>query len=287
MIHIPVLKKEVLQYLDPKPNQNFIDCTAGEGGHLSAILEKTAPQGKVLAIDHTPEILKRIKPHSRLITVCDNFVNLKKIVEQEKVGPIQGILFDLGISSWHLEESKRGFSFLKDEELDMRHNPSSQRTKAQDLINQQSATEIERILKDYGEEPFARNIAQNIVKQRPLETTFQLVKIIKESVPEWYRRRRIHYATRTFQALRIAVNQELANLEEVLPQAQKVLASKGKLVIISFHSLEDRIIKNFFRNQAKEGLLKIITKKPIIASQEEKTINPRARSAKLRVAIKP
>ena len=294
-MHMPVLQKEVLEYLDPKPNENFIDCTAGEGGHALAALEKNGPRGKVLGIEIDLELYKKLKEDclkwqfkQRLIPVNDSYTNLKEIVGREKFKNISGILFDLGMSSWHLEESKRGFSFQQNEPLDMRYSPQSPLT-AKKILNYYSASEIERILKEYGEEQFAQSIAKNIVeirKFKPIQTTPQLVEIIKRAVPSWYQHRKIHFATKTFQALRIAVNDELNNLKNVLPQALKILKPEGRLVVISFHSLEDRIVKNFFRENSKENLIKILTKKPIKPTVEEIKINPRSRSAKLRASLK-
>ena len=295
MVHIPVLQKEVLEYLDPKPNENFIDATIGNAGHTLTILERNIPAGKVLGIDADPEIIKNTKYSiqntvykNRVILVCDNFANLKEIVKQEKFKSVQGILFDLGMSSWHLEESGRGFSFLKNESLDMRYNPRNPLTAAR-IVNYYSSQEIEKILKDYGEERFAKKIAQKIIeirKIKPIETTSQLAEIVKSATPHWYHRKKIHPATRTFQAIRIAVNDELNNLERALPQTLEILKPGGRLAVISFHSLEDRIIKNFLKEKAKENILKILTKKPIKPSLGEIKINPRSRSAKLRAAQK-
>lgn len=327
-MHIPVLQKEVLQCLNPKPNENFIDCTIGEGGHTLAILEKTAPKGKVLGIEWDPELYNQLREKclrwhlkQRLILVNDSFTSLKEIVKREKFGPVSGILFDLGMSSWHLEESGRGFSFLKNEPLIMRYdwkktkslllhsNELSTRNDltAAKIVNGWPESEIERILKEYGQERFAKIIAREIVNSRklkPIKTTFQLVEIIKKVVPGWYRRQPIHSATRTFQALRIAVNDELNNLEKALPQALDVLKPGvrrdkfllsprspdrelgGRLAIISFHSLEDKIVKNFYRGQSSANKLKVLTKKPVRPSKEEIKINPRSRSAKLRAVIK-
>ena len=289
-MHIPVLQKEVIQYLDPKPNQNFIDCTIGEGGHSLAITERISPNGRVLGIDWSPELTQELKTKNNLVLVCDNFVNLRSVVEKYKFKPIQGILFDLGMSSWHLEESGKGFSFQREEPLDMRYNLQNQLT-AEKILNYWSKFEIEKILKEYGEEKFARQIAKVIIEERkikPIKNTLQLVEIIKKAVPKRYLHQKIHFATRTFQALRIAVNDELSNLKKALPQALEILKSKGKLLVISFHSLEDRIVKNFFKQQTREGLpkIKILTKKPIGPSIEEIKINPRSRSAKLRAAQK-
>jgi len=294
-IHIPVLQKEILEYLDPKSNQSFIDCTIGEGGHAFAILEKIEPNGKILGIDFDPEIIKNLKLkiqglklNQRIILVCDNFVNLKEIIKKERLGPISGILFDLGMSSWHLEESGRGFSFLRNEPLDMRYNPQNPLT-AEKIVNYYSELEISKILKEYAKERFAKKIAKEIVSSRKIKsikTTFDLVKIIKEATPGWYHRRKIHFATKTFQALRIVVNDELNNLRKVLLQAIEILEPEGRLVVISFHSLEDRIVKNFLREKAKAKLLKILFKKPIKPTKIEIKINPRSRSAKLRAGEK-
>ena len=283
-MHIPVLQKEVLQYLDPKPNENFIDATIDGGGHTAAILEKIKPNGKVLGIEIDPEIYQKLKSKNldRLVLTNDSYVNLKSILEKNHFRPVNGILFDLGMSSWHLEESGRGFTFMKDEPLDMRYSLENNLT-AEKIINNYSQEEIEKILKEYGEERFARRIAKRIIKERPIKTTLQLVEIIKRVVPG---RTKINPATRTFQALRIAVNDELNNLRKVLPQTIEVLAPGGKIVIISFHSLEDRIVKNFFREEARKGPLRILTKKPVRPSKEEIKINPRSRSAKLRAAMK-
>jgi len=292
-MHIPVLQKEVIEYLDPKPNENFIDCTIGEGGHSLAILEKNAPKGKVLGIDVDAEVIKNTKYYiqntiykNRVVLVSDNFANLKEIVRREKFIKVCGILLDLGMSSWHLEESGRGFSFLRNEPLDMRYNLENPLT-AEKIVNYWSKSEIEKILREYGEERFAKKIAERIVESRakPIETTFQLIEIIKSVIPRKYQVGRLHPATRTFQALRIAVNDELNNLEKTLPQTINVLNRGGRLVVISFHSLEDRIVKNFYRGQTSKDL-KILTKKPIRPSREEIIKNHRSRSAKLRACQK-
>jgi len=292
-MHIPVLQKEVIEYLDPKPNENFIDCTLGFAGHTLAILEKNGPKGKVLGIDAEAEVIKNTKYYiqntkdkDRVVFACDNFVNLKEIVKREKFKNISGILFDLGMSSWHLEESGRGFSFLRNEPLDMRYNLENPLT-AEKIVSYWSKSEIEKILREYGEERFAKKIAERFIESRvkPIETTFQLIEIIKSVIPRKYQVGRLHPATRTFQALRIAVNDELNNLEKTLPQAINVLNRGGRLVVISFHSLEDRIVKNFYRSSTSINL-KVLTKKPIGPSKEEIIKNPRSRSAKLRSAIK-
>jgi len=300
-MHIPVLQKEVIKYLDPKTNENFIDCTIGGGGHALAILEKIQPNGKVLGVDWDEEIIRRLKIKNNLILVCDNFANLKKFIKKYNFENISGVLFDLGYCSWHLEESGRGFSFLRNEPLDMRYNIKSKILTAEKIVNEWSEDALERILKEYGEERYAGRIARKIIearKLRPIKTTFQLVELIKRAMPGRYHYRKIsrrkargflrdrHPATRTFQALRIAVNDELNNFKKALPQALEALEPDGKLVIISFHSLEDRIAKNFFKDRAEKGLVKILTKKPIKPSTEEIKINPRSRSAKLRACLK-
>jgi len=292
MIHIPVLKKEVIEYLNPKVNQNFIDCTVGGGGHALSILSLTDPKGKLLGIDWDKKAIDdlEIKNEKRLILVHDNFANLEEIVKEHNFQDISGVLLDLGMSSWHLEESGKGFSFQKEEPLDMRYDSNQEDSlTAEVIVNQYPQEQIENILKEYGEERFARRIAKRIVEKRrikPIKTTFQLTEIIGGIVPSWYKRKRIHFATRTFQALRIAVNNELDNLQKVLPQVIETLNPGGKIVVISFHSLEDRIVKNFFKEQKKNNSIEILTKKPIQPSLEEISINHRARSAKLRAAIK-
>jgi len=292
-IHIPVLKKEVLEFLNPKPNENFVDCTVGQAGHTIAIIEAIGPKGKVLGIDWDKENIEDLKAtaqelkiKNRLILANDNFSNLKEIVKREHFSKVSGILFDLGFSSWHIEKSGKGFSFQKKEPLDMRYNLNNSLT-AEKILNYWSFYEIKKILQDYGEEKFAENIAKKIIekrKEKEIKNTFQLVEIIKTAVPQWYIRQKIHFVTRTFQALRIAVNNELENLKKALPQALEILEVGGRLVVISFHSLEDRIVKNFFKENKEK--IKILTKKPILPSLEEIKNNSRSRSAKLRAIIK-
>jgi len=289
--HIPVLKKEVLEFLNPKHNENFIDCTVGEGGHTEAILEKIGPAGKVLGIDLDQEQIKNCRENvksERLILKNDSYANLLKIAEENRFGAVSGILADLGMSSVQLEKSKKGFSFQEDQPLDMRYSTESELT-AEEIVNEWPEEKIEEILREYGEEKFSKKIARNIVSQRKqsrIKTTFELAEIIKDATPPIYWRGRIHYATRTFQALRIAVNGELDNLEKVLPQIVSILEPGGRIAIISFHSLEDRIVKNFLRDKQKEGIIKILTKSPVTAGPEELRSNPRSRSAKLRAAVK-
>jgi len=294
-MHIPVLLKETIGYLDPKENENFIDATLGQAGHSLEILKRNGPSGKVLGIEQdqevlkaTAETLKDLGYEKRIIIVNDNFVNLKEIVERENFLKVKGIIMDLGVSSWHFEESGRGFTFLKDEPLimtlDKRKSPD-----AKEIINSWSQEDLEKIFRDFGQERFSKRIAENIVLKRkiqPIETTFELIEIIKKSVPASYERGRINPATRIFMALRIAANQELTNLENALPQSIDILDKGGKLVVISFHSLEDRLVKNIFKTREKQGTVKILTKKPVEAGSEELKINQRSRSAKLRVVQK-
>lgn len=289
--HKSVLQKEVLEYLDVKPDKNFIDAAIGQAGHTLSILEKNKPGGRVLGIELDEALYKKLLDLNiaRLYLTNESFTRLKEIVARTKFGPIDGILFDLGFCSWHLEESKRGFSFLRNEPLMMRYDGDFTALTAEGILNQWSEREIEKVLQEYGEERFARRISQRIIEERKREkikTTFQLVEIIKKAVPVWYQHKKIHFATKTFQALRIAVNDELRNLEKTLPQSLDVLEKGGRLVILSFHSLEDRIVKNYFKEQAKKGLLKILTKKPIRPTRAEIIFNPRSRSSKLRAAEK-
>jgi len=291
-MHVPVLLKEVIEYLDPHAGENFIDCTLGFAGHSKAILEKNGPSGKVLGIEWDEEKLKtkneKLKTEERLIVVNDSYANLKEIVGRENFQPVNGILLDLGMSSWDLEESGRGFSFQKDEPLDMRYSKNQDLT-AQEIINKWPEQKLAEIFRDYGQERFARNIAKKVVDirhQQPIETTFQLVEAIRKGFPRGYRFGKGHFATKTFQALRIAVNDELGNLRSVLPQAIEVLAKGGRLAVISFHSLEDRVVKNFFKEEQQKNTIKILTKKPLAPSLAETQKNPRARSAKLRAAVK-
>jgi len=299
MAHIPVMVAEVLQYLDPKPGQHFVDCTLGEGGHTAAILERTAPGGRVLAFDLDPEAIAMVKDKlasfgDRLTAVNANFSSIESTVGNEKFGPVSGVLLDLGFSSAHIEERHRGFSFMKDEPLDMRYSGSAsigggQQLTAAEIVNSWPKDEIAHIIAEYGEERCAMNIAAAIVTARRKErilTTTQLVNIIRSAVPGNYEQGRIHPATRTFQAIRIAVNDELGSITETLPRALNVLEVGGVIVSIAFHSLEDRICKQFFSEQEKNGALEVLTPKPLVASDAEVNDNPRSRSAKLRAARK-
>jgi 16S rRNA (cytosine1402-N4)-methyltransferase len=294
MIHTAVLKKEVSEYLNPQQNENFVDGTIGEGGHAEDMLSKNGPDGKVLGIDLDPQQIVssqwlKATFRDRIILVNDSYANLKEIAERKSFQPVSGILLDLGMSSAQLEGTHKGFSFQVDQGLDMRYNDVTGYLTAEKIVNEYPEEKIEEILREYGEEKFAKKIAKNIVEQRKqgrIKTTFQLIEIIKDATPSSYWRGKIHYATRTFQALRIAVNDELENLKRVLPQAISVLSPEGRLAIISFHSLEDRIVKNFLAKEQKQGTIKILTKKPVTASRDELSKNPRSRSAKLRAIVK-
>lgn len=290
-MHKPVLEKEVFEYLDPGPDENFIDCTLGQGGHTVGLLERNGPGGKVLGIEIDPELYEKTKESiekdfERLVPVNDSYADLKKITEEEGFGPVSGVLLDLGISSWHIEESGRGFSFQRSEPLSMRYDKKGdERVTAGDIVNKWPARAIEKVLEKYGEEEQAREIAEEIVRRRKrkkIRRGIELATLIEKVKKS---RGRIHPATKSFQALRIAVNQELENLKAVLPQALEVLREGGRLAVISFHSLEDGIVKRFF--QKEEGKrIKVLTKEPVRATKEEVEKNPGSRSARLRAAEK-
>ncbi len=297
--HIPVMLSEVLENLDIKPGGWYVDCNLGGGGHTEGILKRG---GKVLGIDLDPDAINEVaKNHNlkveeidghlqviseNLILYQTNFKNIKEAARLIK-GPIMGVLFDLGVSSYQLETPKRGFSFNLEAPLDMRMDTRFGVT-AKDLINGLYEKELAELFWKYGEERFSRPISKRIVEYRQkkqIETTNELADIII-SVRRKSSKDRTHPATRVFQALRIAVNDELRSLEEALPNALDVLTPGGRLAIISFHSLEDRIVKNFLKEKGEQGLLRIITKKPVEPTEEEVIQNPRARSGKLRVAEK-
>lgn len=286
-MHIPVLLGEVIEYLDPKPGAKIIDGTFGIGGHSRAITEKIMPGGKVLGIERDLEMIWNAGELPEGIKLIHgNFRYLRDLATANEMADADGIILDLGFSSFHVDRSGRGFSFRFNEKLDMRYDTShDEELTAEFIVNKYGEEDLVEILKTYGEERLARKIAQGIVetrKKQPIKTTFELVKVIGDSVPAGYKKGRIHFATRTFQALRIATNDELDGLEAGLSQVQDILKPGGVIVVISFHSLEDRIVKNFFKSPVFEKL----TKKPIQASEEEIKNNPRARSAKLRAAMK-
>ena len=299
VLHKPVLVKETLAALNVQPGGHYIDCTVGSGGHAAPILDASAPGGQLLGIDADPDSLKvaRIRLQGKaVILVNDNFANLKAICQKHGFHPVQGILFDLGLSSLQLNGNSRGFSFQRDAPLDMRFSPDQQLTAA-DIVNTLSEAELADIIRQYGEERYSRQIARNIVLKRPLYTTLELAQIVLETLGS--HRGHIHQATRTFQALRIAVNRELENLEAALPQAVELLGQGGRLVVISYHSLEDRLVKNFMRFQSQGCIcppgipvctckhnptMFLVSKRIITPSGAEVVANPRSRSAKLRVA---
>lgn len=305
-MHIPVLLNEVLQYLDPKPGDNFIDCTVGEGGHALAMLKMVAPNGRVLGVDRDADMIARLVAKADRLGVGERFIiqhgsfsDLEKLSQKYNFSEVRGILFDLGVSSWHIDESGMGFSFQNIEPLDMRFDRTQEDTPtAASILNSWPKEAIQRIISEFGEERYARRIAEEIVKSRKghrIETTDQLVGIISKAILRSNQMRGIHFATRTFQALRIAVNSELENLEKGIKEAINLLSSGGRIAAISFHSLEDRRVKNIFKggSPSSAGLepssarsLKIITKKPVTPTPEEIRENPRSRSAKLRVAEK-
>ena len=300
--HKPVMVKEILHYLNlSKGGDVYIDCTLGGGGHSKAILENIYPDGLLIGIDRDIEAIKTAEKEldvysNRVKLVKGNFNNLKNILSNLKVEAVSGIIFDLGVSSHQLREKERGFGFKEDSRLDMRMD-QTQNFDADILINSYSEEKLIEIFEKYGEERFSKRIAHLIIKDRqkkPISTTKQLASIVIKSLPEAIKkgRWRIHPATRVFQAIRIEVNRELEVLEKSLNQAIEVLEDQGRICVISYHSLEDRIVKNIFKEATKEEItkknykLKIITKKPIRPSFEEIKNNPNARSAKLRVAEK-
>lgn len=279
--HTPVLIAEVLDALGLVEAGAYIDCTVGEGGHTEAILN-AVPSCRVLGLDRDPSALAtardRLAPFGDQARLAN--VSYASIVEQAKEHgffPSDGVLMDLGISSLQLAEEGRGFSFQRDDPLDMRFGPEGE-TLAEDVVNHYSERALVRILQEYGEEPRSRRIANAIVRKRPLRTTGELAKVVEEALGG---RGRIHPATRTFQAIRIEVNQEMRTLQTGLAAAIEVLRPGGKLVVISYHSLEDREVKVAMR---ESPVLKVITKKPIPPSLEEVRVNPRSRSARMRVS---
>jgi len=283
MLHTPVLLDEVIRFLDPAPNSRFIDATLGAGGHTRAILDRTGPDGVVLAIDQDESALSSAKAMlesfgSRIVFVHSNFRALEAIAEAHGFSRCDGVLADIGISSMMVDDPSRGFSFMREGPLDMRMD-RSQPLSAADVVNTYSEKEIADILYTLGEERRSRPIARSIVRHRPLERTTDLVRSV-ERVTGGPRHGHIHPATRTFQALRIFVNDELKSLEEFLDASMTVVRSGGRVVVITFHSLEDRIAKQKFRAAAADG--RVLTKKVVTASDTEVARNPRARSAKLR-----
>jgi len=290
-LHKPVMLKEVIEFFNLKETDIVLDCTIGVGGHASQILKKIK-KGLLIGIDKDAESLKIAEENlkkigSNFILFHQDFRNLDLVLKKAKVKKVDKVLFDLGISSFQLDNPERGFSFSKEGPLDMRMDRTSF-VCAADLINNLTFLELFKIIKEFGEEKFAKKIAYQIVQERrktPFKTTSQLREVIERAVP-FNKRQRIHPATRTFQALRIAVNRELESLESALDKIFYFLNPKGVCIVISFHSLEDRIVKKKFKEFYTKGMIEILTKKPLVPSKQEIEQNFRARSAKLRAAQK-
>jgi 16S rRNA (cytosine1402-N4)-methyltransferase len=300
--HVPVLLREVVEALAVRPGGRYVDCTLGGGGHAEAILEAASPDGELLGIDLDPEALTTARQRlavfgERVAFVEGNFSQVGDFCRERGFAPVQGILFDLGLSSLQLEEESRGFSFQREGPLDMRFSPRQELTGA-GIVNTYSEEDLADLLWRYGEERQSHRIARRLIEERPFRTTTQLAKAVEQAVG---RRSRgvIHPATRTFQALRVAVNQELLHLETALPQAHGLLGFGARLVVISYHSLEDRIVKAFLTREARDcvcppgvpvcvcghrATLRLVARGVVRPSAAEVAANPRARSARLRVA---
>lgn len=306
--HEPVMVKEVLEYLQPKSGQTIVDGTLGGGGHALEMVKHIVPSGKMIGIDRDDDALdaagQRLSEYSaNVILEKGNFSDLEAIAQRLGVESVNGVLLDLGVSSYQLETPERGFSFRQDALLDMRMD-KTQPVTAREIVNSFSERHLTEIIQDYGEERWAKRIAKFIVDRRmrhPIETTSELVDVILAAVPSGARTEKIHPATRTFQALRIAVNRELESLQAGLDAAIKLLAPNGRVVVLSYHSLEDRIVKETLAKHAGRcvcppGLpicacgakkyVTILTRRPVLPTEEEVRANPRARSAKLRAAEK-
>lgn len=305
LTHIPVMLKETIDYLNINPQGIYVDCTLGRAGHSKAILEHLTT-GKLYAFDQDQAAInaseKLLQAYTgKYILIKNNFSNLTQELEQRKINKVDGIIYDLGISSPQVDEQERGFSYKNDAQLDMRMD-QSQPLSAWDIVNKYSYSDLKYIIKTYGEEKFANNIAKNIINSRnekPINTTQELTNIIKKSLPMKVLNKQHHPAKKTFQALRIVVNNELNSLKLSLLQALSLLNNQGRIVVISFHSLEDRIVKNIFQQAITDPQgeiyaklpiasnwksdYQIVTKKPVIPTNKEIESNPRARSAKLRV----
>lgn len=306
--HVPVLLAEAIEYLNCRPDGIYLDATLGSGGHAHKLLQDNPGIKALIGIDCDEDAIKRARirlaPFSHKTFIFqENFTTLRAILKQLSIGEVDGILIDLGVSSPQLENPNRGFSFRLKGPLDMRMD-TRQSTTAFDLVNTCKASHLEQVLRTYGEERFSARIAAALFRERrkaPIADTVHLSTIVTAAIPPFHRPRKIHPATKTFQALRIAVNRELDNLAKVIEEGIDLLAHRGRLCVISFHSMEDRIVKHLFRKSAapcirsegtgspglpQAGTVRIITKKPITPQREEISINPRARSAKLRVAEK-
>lgn len=290
-IHTPVLLDEVIRYLEPKPGSVFLDCTLNGGGHAAALCERGAT---VLGIEWDPDIARAFPERhpdlaASVTVVNDSYVNLEAIVAAHGVVP-DGILFDLGLSSLHYETSGRGFSFHRPlEPLDMRFNPQTNAVTAGALVNASEPEELERILHEYGEEQFAGQIAAAVAIARraaPLRTVEDLVQVIEAAVPSWYRHRKLHPATKTFQALRVAVNGELDNVRQGVSAAVRVMKPGARLLVISFQGAEDKLVRELFKEAAKKKEIEWVTRATIRPAWTEQRSNPRSRSAKLKIVRK-
>ncbi|MEW6358238.1 MAG: 16S rRNA (cytosine(1402)-N(4))-methyltransferase RsmH [Planctomycetota bacterium] len=291
LVHYPVMVNEALSYLNLQPGMFIVDCTVGAGGHAQEIVSRILPHGFLVGIDQDDRMveearrhLARFEPHVEL--VCDSFRHVADIVAAQGRGAADGMLFDLGVASPQIADPERGFSFSVDGPLDMRMDRRRQRTAA-DVVNHESEQRLVEIIRTYGEERFARRIARRIVQRRGrgrIRRTLELASIVAEAAPRW--ERRIHPATRTFQALRIEVNDELRSLEDAMAQVPGCLKSGGRVVVVSFHSLEDRIVKQAFKRFAAAGEMKILTRRVVRPTEMEIEGNPRSRSARLRAAEK-
>jgi len=287
-IHQPVMKQQVLEYLAPRPEGIYLDATLGLGGHSEAILEAVPQVQRVIGMDWDQEALSLAKKRlghfaGKMRFYQGNFRDMDAVIAEEGIDGFDGIVMDLGLSSFQLDASGRGFSFMRDEPLDMRMDRSST-ILASDMVNNLPGDRLAELIKLYGEEPWAKRIADFIVKARtkkPILSTLELAEIVKKAIPRRFHPRKIHPATRTFQAIRIAINRELENLNQALEKVPECLKTGGRIVVISFHSLEDRIVKHFFK---KNAFLRVLTKKPVQPDSLEIAVNPRARSAKLRAA---
>ena len=285
--HVPVLSNEVLSFLEIKPAGKYLDGTCGLGGHSEQILSKLSPNGFLIGTDIDNEAIDIAK--TKLKKVSGNFhiekcsySQFPKVLKKLNIDKVDGVLLDLGLSSLQLDSKDRGFSFMRDASLDMRFDLDS-KIKANDIINRFSEVELADIMYHFGEERMSRKISKNIIKNRPINMVSELVEIIRISTPPNKRNKTM---ARVFQSFRIAVNNEIDNLKKFLKKYISYVKVGGKIVIISFHSIEDRIVKHSFKSSSNKGVLKILTKKPIMASEEEKNFNKRSKSAKLRCAIK-
>ena len=296
--HVPVLVEEVMSLLGCEPGRTYVDGTLGGGGHAFEILKRISPDGTVVGVEWDEEALSEAQKvlmefGERAKIFRENFICLPEVLKSMNIEQVDGILLDLGLSSLQLEKGERGFSLKEEGPLDMRMDQRLKGT-ASDLVNQLDQKDLEDTLAEYGEERWARRIAKAIVQERersPIQTTQALRRIVHKAVPRRFHSRKIDPATKTFQALRIRVNNELENLEVILNTGWKLLKKGGRICVVSFHSLEDRIVKEVFRElerggvgPSQEGKLRIITKKPVVPSEEERAGNRRSRSAKLRCA---